>query len=63
MPTLELSRGDLRTLAMALRIAARQAEQDTSNQGNPRIKESFAADARSFAALAEKIEAARKSSP
>jgi|HubBroStandDraft_4_1064222.scaffolds.fasta_scaffold781442_1 hypothetical protein len=63
MPTIELSPGELRTLAMALRIAARQADQDTSNQGNPRIKESFATDARSFATLAEKIDAARKRCP
>jgi hypothetical protein len=44
---------------MALRIAARQADQDISSQRNPRIKESFATDARSFATLAEKIDAAQ----
>jgi hypothetical protein len=49
---------------MALRMAARQAEADALNQGNPRIRETFAADSRSYATLAAKIESARvKRSP
>jgi hypothetical protein len=38
---------------------AGQAEADASNQGNPRIRETFSADAHTYAALAAKIEGAR----
>jgi len=59
VPTLELIRDELPTLAMALRIAARKAETDAGNQGNLRIRETFSADARNYAALAVRIEGAR----
>jgi hypothetical protein len=61
MPDIARSTDDLRAVAMACRIGARQAEQDAERQDNPKIKASFAAHAARYSALAPRFENARES--
>jgi hypothetical protein len=59
MPSVDLSRDELRDVCMALRAAAYRAQQDAAAQPKPRITATFAADAEHYAALSEKLEQAR----
>jgi len=60
VPTLELTDAELRDAAQAARMAAQRAQQDTTAQPNPRIKQTFEADLERYARLAEKFEHARR---
>jgi hypothetical protein len=60
MPMIELSDDELRDCALALRIAARQAQSDADAQPNPRIQQIVLEGAQRYAALGERFETARE---
>ena len=60
MPTLELTVTELRDAAQAARLAARREQREASIQPNQRIRETIMTVARSYRALAEKLDAARQ---
>jgi hypothetical protein len=59
MPTIELTNDELRDCALALRIAASQAQRDADAQTNPRIQQIFLGGVKRCTALSERFEAAR----
>jgi hypothetical protein len=61
VPLIELSDEELKDAAQAARMAAHRAQQDAAAQPNPRIRTTFADDAKRYAQLAEKFERARRS--
>jgi hypothetical protein len=56
MPDITLSNDDLQAVAMACRIAGRQAERDAAGQENPRIRKGFIDSAARYCALATRFE-------
>jgi len=60
MPLLELSDADLSTVATACRAMAYQEGERAKAMSNPDMRRPIENTARRFAALAEKLESARK---
>lgn len=60
MPTIELTNDELRDCALALRIAATQAQSDADAQPNPRIQKIIMDGVQRYAGLSERFEVARK---
>jgi hypothetical protein len=63
MPAIELTNDELRDCALALRIAARQAQSDAGAQPNPRIQQIFIDGVQRYTELSERFERAREKRP